>query len=782
MFTHNTAEVSVCFCIDYCFHSCHAPARGVMGIGIAVESLVPKVSISGVHSDPDPSPGVGVGRSLRDAFPNASITAVDYSVRSSGLHHPVFNDVLLQSPWGELDLPLYASQIREHLSAPSNCWISGLDVEIDWLADVIGEHPRLLIPSPTAQRAVRKPGITAAESICMKIPRFASITAGPTELHALGRRTGWRLWLKAKYHDASCIRSLDQLYQQIREFEEFWPREDLFVQEHVIGQERSFAFAAYAGRLLDAVEVEKSSVTSRGKTWSATVTEANAGIRDRLATFIAEVRWTGGGEVEFIRDQDGTDWLIDFNPRFPAYIHGVTLCGHNLPALLVGAAIGLDVSVPRNAARQFIRVVHELPVREEYPIPQMINTSKDLTLGGKHPSFQPLLPRHFKKTNHRRRFLEPASDHAPLPAFLANWRTPPHTPFRFREFTAAQAMLDRLAAAIESCEKRPAICPALSVKTDPHPELAQAFLERGWRAEVISLQELDWANKAGFAPSQLVFNGPSVVDLASSTSHQVGVAFADSLQSFERLLKSQPFGAAGIRLRPNGIKSRFGIDLTDHKVFNHLVSCLAECPPELQLGLHVHSASDMCGPSRWNDIVHHTLVWAEALSIASGRNFSVLDIGGGWHADDFQDLFLPRLRALQEQVACSIPNASVMILEPGKAIAADSAWLVTKVKEVRARPTLSSADVVVDAAISDLPMARHYAHRILQIRDGQCLGWLIGGEQRILGSICMEMDILAQGVSFPRQPRPGDEVLFSSAGGYNSSMAWHFAAGVSRDV
>jgi diaminopimelate decarboxylase len=45
----------------------------------------------------------------------------------------------------------------------------------------------------------------------------------------------------------------------------------------------------------------------------------------------------------------------------------------------------------------------------------------------------------------------------------------------------------------------------------------------------------------------------------------------------------------------------------------------------------------------------------------------------------------------------------------------------------------------------------------------------------------METDILADGVGFPQPPAQGDELLFASAGGYNASMAWHFAAGVSRD-
>jgi diaminopimelate decarboxylase len=89
--------------------------------------------------------------------------------------------------------------------------------------------------------------------------------------------------------------------------------------------------------------------------------------------------------------------------------------------------------------------------------------------------------------------------------------------------------------------------------------------------------------------------------------------------------------------------------------------------------------------------------------------------------------------------------------------------------------------VVVDASIADLPMAPYQPSTVHHFRLGRCLGELVGGSSRVLGSICMESDILADRVEFPTPPSVGDLVVFSSAGGYNASMAWHFAGGVSRD-
>lgn len=739
-----------------------------------------RVYISGVHSDADPSPGIGIARSLRDAFPGALLAAIDCSVQSSGLHHPVFDRVLLQPPWSEMDLATYASQIRQHLDQPNTCYISGLDVEVSWLARIVGEHSRLLIPNHAAQQAVGKPALSCAPSIGMRTPEFLPALAHPTDLHALGRRSGWRLWVKGKYHEAYAARGYGDLQRQINALQAHWPLEDIFVQEHVLGLERSVVFAAYEGRLLQAVEVEKRQVTPRGKTWAAAVTPAPSEVRGRIAALCAELRWTGGGEMEFVRDDADEDWLIDFNPRFPAYIYGVTLCGHNLPACLVARALGVEFAPRPGAARQFIRVVQELPVRRELPLPRMVMTGDRFASAGKHPSFQPALVRRIGKSSHHASPI-PGGPSLAVPEFLANYQSPPSTPLRFRDYSAAEDSMRRLARALESCSAQPAIIPALSVKTDPEAELARAFLARGWWAEVISVRELDWARRQGFEASQIVFNGPALVELPSSVGRPVAVAFADSVEAFEALLESQASEVMGLRLRSNAVTSRFGVDLTDARAFNRVAHCLRQHDGRLRFGIHMHFASDVCGPLRWNDLVEHTLVWADSLARASGAAFSVFDIGGGWHPDGFLDQLIPNLPTLQSRIARALPSVSTILLEPGKAVAADTAWLVTRVIEVRPGDVHGASEVVVDASIADLPMAGLYAHRVLHLRNGRCLGWLTGGSKRVLGSICMETDILAQGVEFPQAPEVGDELLFSSAGGYNASMAWHFASGVSRD-
>jgi predicted ATP-grasp superfamily ATP-dependent carboligase len=83
---------------------------------------------------------------------------------------------------------------------------------------------------------------------------------------------------------------------------------------------------------------------------------------------VKELNWTGGAELEMVRDLGGQLWLIEMNPRFPAWVHGATIAGHNLPALLIQAATGVTAQPAVTHSDEFTRIVIEVPVRREYPL------------------------------------------------------------------------------------------------------------------------------------------------------------------------------------------------------------------------------------------------------------------------------------------------------------------------------------------------------------------------------------------------------------------------------
>jgi diaminopimelate decarboxylase len=135
---------------------------------------------------------------------------------------------------------------------------------------------------------------------------------------------------------------------------------------------------------------------------------------------------------------------------------------------------------------------------------------------------------------------------------------------------------------------------------------------------------------------------------------------------------------------------------------------------------------------------------------------------------------------MTDEARAVLPALERFVVEPGKAMAQPAMALVTTVLEVRRRAD-GGSEAVVDAAISELPMAPYYPHRVYGRAGGawQALG---GGRDRLLGRICMETDILASDVALPEALAPGDRLVIGDAGAYDASMAYNFGRGVVEDA
>ena len=148
------------------------------------------------------------------------------------------------------------------------------------------------------------------------------------------------MWLKGPYYDAARVPGWDSFVAARAALTKIWSTERLFLQAHVSGYEESVMLAAYRGELLGCVSMRKRDITPEGKTWAGDISGVDPEYEKPLRRIVKALNWTGGGELEMVRDPAGELWLLEMNPRFPAWVHGATIAGHNLPALLVQGATG----------------------------------------------------------------------------------------------------------------------------------------------------------------------------------------------------------------------------------------------------------------------------------------------------------------------------------------------------------------------------------------------------------------------------------------------------------
>ena len=58
---------------------------------------------------------------------------------------------------------------------------------------------------------------------------------------------------------------------------------------------------------------------------------------------IKSTKWRGGMELEIIKTAEGEYYLLEINPRFPAWVYLAVGCGQNHPEALVRMALGEKV-------------------------------------------------------------------------------------------------------------------------------------------------------------------------------------------------------------------------------------------------------------------------------------------------------------------------------------------------------------------------------------------------------------------------------------------------------
>jgi diaminopimelate decarboxylase len=600
------------------------------------------------------------------------------------------------------------------------------------------------------------------------------------------------VWLKGPYYDAARTPSWDVLEAARSALTKVWSTERLFLQAHVSGHEESVMLSAYQGELLGAIAMRKRDITPEGKTWAGDIAEVPRAFLDPLRAMVKALNWTGGGELEMVRDARGELWLLEMNPRFPAWVHGATLAGVNLPGLLVQRASGV---VPRQSpcrSQEFTRVVLEVPVRDDYPLPPLPEPyAGAVGHSMKHPSGLTSLAKKLHKASPDLLSAGPR-EHDGLPDIPATFlddigdhdfaeiETPQ---FLFMPATAA-ALFKRAAARSHRLSTNGVqVVSGYSIKTNPDERLIKLALDNGFYAEAISLLEVRKAIEVGFRADQVILNGPGKWwPEGMMPRERLHAVFCDSIADLDRTVTAIAAGEmsaahVGVRLRTPNIVSRFGIPLDSPTTFGKLVAAVKRLPTDTAFGIHFHMASANVGVAQWWHLFESMLKWCRSIERLTGRTVEVLDMGGGWFPDDWHADEDGKFATAVETVRAMLPGVRQIVSEPGKAMAQPSMALAMRVLEIQEHEE-DHVEAVVDASIAELPMYFFYPHRMLrQCGETGALQPIGRGKTHLMGRLCMEHDIVASNVELPEGTRAGDVLIFCDAGGYDRSMSYVFGRG-----
>ena len=174
-------------------------------------------------------------------------------------------------------------------------------------------------------------------------------------------KTGYPMVMKGKFYDAIIANTLEQAQKAFYKIQAKWGL-PVIVQEFINGTEFNIAALGDGkGNAISIIPMRKLYITDKGKAWAG-ITLDDPSLIELARKFIEVTHWRGGCELEIMQTADGIPYIMEVNPRFPAWIYLTAAAGQNQPASLVKMALGHEVAPFKEyeVGKMFIRYAWDL--------------------------------------------------------------------------------------------------------------------------------------------------------------------------------------------------------------------------------------------------------------------------------------------------------------------------------------------------------------------------------------------------------------------------------------
>ncbi|MBL7114032.1 MAG: ATP-grasp domain-containing protein, partial [Bacteroidales bacterium] len=136
----------------------------------------------------------------------------------------------------------------------------------------------------------------------------------------------------------------------------------VIIQEFIRGTEVNVvALGDGKGNTIGAVPMRKQYITDKGKAWAG-ITLDNKKMLKLTKKIIHSSHWRGGMELELIKTNKDELYVIEINPRIPAWVYLAVGAGQNIPEALVKLALNIPVEPfdSYEVGKMFIRYSYDL--------------------------------------------------------------------------------------------------------------------------------------------------------------------------------------------------------------------------------------------------------------------------------------------------------------------------------------------------------------------------------------------------------------------------------------
>lgn len=326
-----------------------------------------RVAVTGLEAMDNPSAGLGVVRSLREA-PSVvrRVNGLTFNALNTGVYaEDLFDEVhIIPAPSEPADVLF--SRLREIVRrTPIDVIVPTLDTEIATYARL---RPRLAqigvrVLVPPEERVKERSKIALpmlCEQLRIPYPETFVLTDRKQLDHYLSK-VQFPCVLKGAVADAHIVASRDEAEVSYSRLVAAWGL-PVLLQRFLDGDEYDVtALADHRSDLIGAVAMRKTAITPKGKA-AVGVTVWDDELLRLVERVVQRLRWVGPLEVEFVKESGtGRYHIFEINARFPAWIYLTTGAGQNFPLAAVRLAMGEPVRKfpPYRSGVLFVRNMRE---------------------------------------------------------------------------------------------------------------------------------------------------------------------------------------------------------------------------------------------------------------------------------------------------------------------------------------------------------------------------------------------------------------------------------------
>jgi diaminopimelate decarboxylase len=350
-------------------------------------------------------------------------------------------------------------------------------------------------------------------------------------------------------------------------------------------------------------------------------------------------------------------------------------------------------------------------------------------------------------------------------------------------FAYSQTQLEKNLAEFSAAFAKHAHLICYAVKANSNLAILQLLAKNNSGFDIVSQGELERVLIAGGRPEQIFFSGVGKSHDEISRALAVGI-HCFNIESIAELMRLQEIAAsqnkiASIALRINpdipvqthphiatGLKeNKFGLA---YENFAEIILILKTCSHLRMVGLACHIGSQLLELEPFIAAIERLTPLLKQLQ-TQGFNLEHINIGGGLGVT-YQNEIPPSISDYVKAITLKLAEFNLkIIIEPGRALVANTGLLLTKVEYIKNTPTKNF--LIVDTAMNDLMRPALYDawHDILPVNLPTSKPT---NSYDIVGPICESADFLGKNRFLTAHPQ--DILAITMVGAYGFSMSSNY--------